>query len=274
MRLDRVAGWGRLQGLMMRICLILIVVLAGVGSSRAAEGMLVRAGTPRPEQGGLEVEPAHPTTLDLLLEEPLPADNQCRVTLFAVGGPLATPIWQKVERLDCVADTPTGFRVPVSLEVPAARPGARFWLKVECLAPKSRELGRIQLFVPDSHVDAGNVVVKRPVVLLGIVPELARVLGQLGIAFTEGGEVPDDAIVFAGPAAGLPDAATSFAVVEFVSPAHPAQVLTLTARAENDVWKVQVVRPKAHDLTGAAGRNDLIQLFQFITQLEPIANAP
>ena len=258
----------------MRICLILIMVLAGMGCAKAGEGMLVRSGTPRPEQLGLEVESSQTTTLDLLLNEPLPADNQCRSTLFLVGGPLATPVWQKVDRLKCVADTPAGYRVPLRVEVPAARPGARFWLKVECLAPSARELGRIQLFVPDPRAEAGTVAVHRPVVVLGSDPELARLLGQLGISFTEGGKVPDEAIVFARPATPMPDPAMPFACVEIALPAHPGQVLTLTARPEKDAWKVQVGLPGPQDLSGPAGRNTLVQIFRFVTQLEPIANTP
>lgn len=135
----------------MRLFLFLAFTIGHALASTA--GNLVPIGTPRPA-AAFGIKPGGLVAFDLLLNAPLPVRNSCSWELYALGGPSALSLAKHRMQLDCRPDPEGGYRALVRLELPPARPGARFLLRVNSLEPSQQILGQAILVASDGTAEA------------------------------------------------------------------------------------------------------------------------
>jgi hypothetical protein len=224
-------------------------------------GVFVPAGAPRPDPAFLTAAAGATVKLDLILDAPLPRENRGRTTVYALGGKLAAPIGEQTGLLTAEPDK-AGWRLTVSVPVPAARPGARFLVKTELLAPTSLLLGAIELRVPEEDIaaDIRAFVATHPLQVLGAGKKLHALLANANIPF--GHEASEGSVALTEDAGENPPGT----VVSF-GPAATSDILLVTAQRAGTGWKIAVQLPAGHDLANPEALRDLLKVFHFIHQL-------
>jgi hypothetical protein len=249
---------------------LLSILLLDVAWCNAANGTFVQNGQPRPKPDYLRVRAGQPAMLDLLLGASLPAENQCRTTLYALGGPLAAQVSQQTGRLVFSADGKTGYRTALSIDIPSSRPGARFLLKTECLSPSPQLLGTIELRVPDidplDEIRSG--LAGREVQITGRSRTLRALLTSWKIPFQDRANPVPGTIIFTEEPGGAGQEVTAPPGILVELKTASGETLILTAQPTGVGWKIEAQLPRSHDLSSPDVSEHLAEIIRFIRKLE------
>jgi hypothetical protein len=248
-----------------------VVLLFGVPASGQSNGIFVPVSGSRPEPVSLPVVSGGVSHLDLLLATALPVENECRTSLFAVAGPSTMKLSEKTGRLPVAAEGKAGSRTPLVITIPTAAAGAKFVLRVECLAPTRRLLGTVQLQIPEfDPVDKlRHELSTREVAIVGDGQRLRALFSKWQIPFKDQPADPAiNAVVLVESGDGPGDSLRPHSPLQIEISFHSGSTLAVTGRPNGDGWIVEAELPHSAKFSDIESAEYLSEVFRFINKLE------
>ncbi len=263
-------GYCRSAGLRLPAAALLFLLATAPGFG--VDGTFVLAGRPRPAAQALRVFGGRTVKLDLLVDAPLPAENRCVTVLYALGGPLAVKVSEQTGPLVTESAREGGYRASLNLAIPAAKPGARFLLRTEFIAPTRRLLAARELRIPESDpvADVRAGFSNRRVQVAGPSPRLRELFQNWQIPFSDEPDPLPTALVFTEDAAeARPGPAAAGGMLVRIL-AGNAEGLILTARNRGGGWVVTARLPHAPDLSDPEASEWFAQILRYVAELESL----
>jgi hypothetical protein len=247
----------------------------------AASGAVVPSGEAFPRLIPINVVAGRPASLDLLVSTPLSENNRCRLTFFAMGGTVLAPVASEVKTLVTKSEGKNrGYRAPVSLDLPPARSGTRFLLRIESLAPvapgPNQLIGEALLETVERSAAEELIAAlkERPVHVGKSSLKLRALFDALQIPYSRQERVASGTIILAEGDLDRPNDAGPGACIRVQFIPSSGEALFLTARPSGPSWRLEVQVPRSHDLSSAReGAQDVLEVVRYILRLETNPNS-